>query len=204
MNNKEAGKLGYLKVKDKFKEQIEKKKANAIKNFEKENKHCPVCDFKISFEKRYNKFCSQSCSAIFNNASKKLLPKRKRTDCACCMGPVYKPVNKFCDECIKTNKHVRKNTSLEDCKSDQSRKKFLLKTQEHKCEVCLNTIWNSKPIPLELDHIDGNHMNNIKENLRLICPNCHAQTITYKARNKGNGRKHRRIRYEQDKKLFNN
>jgi hypothetical protein len=42
-----------------------------------------------------------------------------------------------------------------------------------------------KPIPIELDHIDGNSDNNSAENLRLICPNCHAQTETYKVANKG-------------------
>ena len=44
-----------------------------------------------------------------------------------------------------------------------------------------------KPIPLELDHIDGDRENNLLANLRLICPNCHAQTANYRGRN---------IRYE--------
>lgn len=50
---------------------------------------------------------------------------------------------------------------------------------EHKCYQCNNTIWNNKPIPLELEHIDGNHSNNSLDNLILLCPNCHAQTSTY-------------------------
>lgn len=37
---------------------------------------------------------------------------------------------------------------------------------------------------LEVDHIDGNHLNNTKENLRVLCPNCHALTSNY--RNWGN------------------
>ena len=57
-----------------------------------------------------------------------------------------------------------------------------------KCVCCNNTDWNGKPIPLELDHIDGNAGDNSPQNLRLLCPNCHAQTPTHKARNKGNGR----------------
>lgn len=33
---------------------------------------------------------------------------------------------------------------------------------------------------LEIDHIDGTHTNNSEENLRVLCPNCHAMTPTYK------------------------
>lgn len=57
-----------------------------------------------------------------------------------------------------------------------------------KCVQCENTEWLGEPIPLELDHIDGNAGNNKPENLRLLCPNCHAKTPTHKAKNKGNGR----------------
>jgi len=54
---------------------------------------------------------------------------------------------------------------------------------EHRCSMCKLSEWNGKPIPLEIDHIDGCHTNNTYENLRPICPNCHAQTDTYKGKN---------------------
>jgi hypothetical protein len=54
---------------------------------------------------------------------------------------------------------------------------------EHKCYMCNNTEWNNYPIPLELEHKDGNHSNNNLCNLTLLCPNCHAQTSTYRGRN---------------------
>jgi hypothetical protein len=60
------------------------------------------------------------------------------------------------------------------------------------CSVCNIDNWNGKDIKLEVDHIDGNHTNNSIKNLRLICPNCHSQTPTYKNKNKGNGRPARR------------
>ncbi len=55
---------------------------------------------------------------------------------------------------------------------------------EEKCEQCgLSPIWNGKPITLQIDHRDGNGLNNLKENLRFICPNCHSQTENYGAKN---------------------
>lgn len=57
--------------------------------------------------------------------------------------------------------------------------------KDHRCEVCGATEWMGKQIPIELDHIDGNHHNNDLSNLRIICPNCHAQTDTNSGRNVG-------------------
>lgn len=39
--------------------------------------------------------------------------------------------------------------------------------------------WFGKPLTLEVDHIDGDRRNNNQDNLRFLCPNCHAQTPTY-------------------------
>lgn len=55
--------------------------------------------------------------------------------------------------------------------------------KEERCEVCGITEWNGKPVSFELDHIDGNRVNHKLINLRIICPNCHSQTHTYRARN---------------------
>jgi hypothetical protein len=55
--------------------------------------------------------------------------------------------------------------------------------KEARCEGCLRTIWNDLPIPLELDHVNGRRDDNRLANLRLLCPNCHAQTPTYRGRN---------------------
>ncbi len=57
-----------------------------------------------------------------------------------------------------------------------------------RCEVCKLEEWMGASISLELDHINGDRFDNRIENLRILCPNCHAQTDTYRGKNKSRGR----------------
>ena len=52
-----------------------------------------------------------------------------------------------------------------------------------KCERCGRETWEGAPIPLEVHHEDGDHLNNRLSNLKLLCCNCHALTKNYKGKN---------------------
>ena len=78
-------------------------------------------------------------------------------------------------------------------------RKYFLEKYENKCSICKNIEWIGRPIALILDHINGNSDDYSLINLRLICPNCDAQTETYKGKNRGNGRHIRRKRYKEGK-----
>ena len=75
----------------------------------------------------------------------------------------------------------------------RSVKLYLIEQSNFKCSECG---WNkvnpvTKKSPLEIDHIDGDCYNNDPSNLRVLCPNCHSLTETYKALNKNGKRKYR-------------
>lgn len=67
----------------------------------------------------------------------------------------------------------------------------LLRERGRQCQRCNLTEWLGLPIDVEVDHIDGNAFNNDPANLRILCHNCHAQTPTWRGRNRGRGRKSR-------------
>lgn len=52
------------------------------------------------------------------------------------------------------------------------------------CSECGISEWNSKSLNMQLDHINGDSSDHRKNNLRMLCPNCHAQTETFCGKNK--------------------
>lgn len=160
---------------------------------------CKKCEVKFSLNltdaqiknERYAKFCSRSCA---NSHTRSEESKRKTSFVMGGKGVPKKHLNagnceicqKYFDSGKKLFHHLKRmHGRWESLGSDRSRKRRLIEELGHRCKVCENTEWMSKQIPIEIDHIDGNPENNEKENLRLICPNCHAQTETYKGRNIG-------------------
>ena len=81
--------------------------------------------------------------------------------------------------------HLQSHIEFDQIKRDGTRKRRLIVERGHQCETCHNAEWMGSLIPLTLDHIDGNVDNNDVSNLRLLCPNCHAQTPTFCGKNVG-------------------
>lgn len=75
-------------------------------------------------------------------------------------------------------------------KSRNSLKQQLIKHNvlPYECAICNNEgTWMNKTLSLQLDHINGINNDDRLENLRFLCPNCHAQTETFAGKSKGKG-----------------
>jgi predicted nucleic acid-binding Zn ribbon protein len=147
---------------------------------------------------RGTKFCSQSC-----NAENYGHGRRIQHECLHCGKMTTN--NKYCDfKCQRLYELDQRNIKIENGDmsfSHRAYKKYLISKFGDKCMKCgwheINPTTGN--VPIELEHIDGNYDNNSLENLKLLCPNCHSLTPTYKALNVGNGRFNRRKRYSEGK-----
>ena len=153
-------------------------------------KECKECG-KLTENKTY---CSRSCNAIGNNKNNnrwKNFETKKKTQkriCDNCNTEYYGQNERFCsNECRYsfTEKQIIEGNGFRIAVRN-----YLIR-KKNCCFICGITDWNEKPISLEMDHIDGNCKNNRLENVRLLCPNCHSQTDTFRVKNKGNSSRKR-------------
>ncbi len=175
-----------------------------IKYNKPKTKKCLNCEKEISNNR---KFCCQSCSTTYNNKLRIKKPSRLRYQITCInCGKNGKSIGRiFCNDiCYKEynkKKIFNKIESGDTTLSFKTYKNYLIEKYGNKCMECgwceINPI--SGKVPIELEHIDGDSSNNKLENLKLLCPNHHSLTPTYKSLNKGKGRHSRMVRYNEGK-----
>lgn len=187
---------------------------------EEYNKHpsyCKYCGKKLNYSKRNNKFCSKSCSASYNNSTRvhsitsrlktsKALSGENATkeikECKLC-GRTFIGDKDFCSgKCRKT---FENNDKLDRWLNGENFlrgatqvptfvRKYLMNKYNCQCQRCG---WGEEnpythTVQLEIHHIDGDCTNNKKENLQLLCPNCHSLTENFGSLNKMSHRFHRK------------
>lgn len=124
--------------------------------------------------------------------------------CLSCYKELRSQTNRFCSNACQKEyeyqtyisrwlKGIESGTGSSGTISKHVRK-FLLAKYRGSCSSCG---WNtphpdSGVSPLEIHHLDGNAFNSVPENITLLCPNCHALTPNYKARNKVSARTKRK------------
>lgn len=195
MTMSEAGLLGALKTKE------------VLRNRYYSNpKSCHFCCSVMPYEKRHNKYCNHSCAASYTNKG----TVRNESSGS------YK--KKFCVHCDKETTNTKFCTYK--CKADHAwaqrvrqmeesgkliplnddlygynptvAKRYLAMKHGHKCDICGGEEWQGQPMPLVLDHHNGDPEDHRLNNLRLVCGNCNMQLPTFAGRNFGKGRKKRR------------
>lgn len=171
-----------------------------------ETRTCLSCSqlFAVAKLSDKKKYCSKSCAAKVNNVvhtkRQKLHPDFICVDCGKTLPYNSTRKGKRCQQCYQRPKMAVRIQSWLDGEWNGSKpstkylsttiRNYLLEEANYACQRCgFDTPHpdDGKTI-LEINHINGNGEDHRRENLEVICPNCHALTSSYRGRNVGNGR----------------
>jgi len=150
------------------------------------NKECKKCGKEFTPEKGLISYCSLQCrnSRTWSDEDK----EKKSNAYYAKYGKIEKKEIEVIVKAYSEKKEIKKRKNIMDedyekLSYERLRKRILIE-QEFSCNRCDLSEWQGLPIPLELEHIDGNNKNNSRDNLEILCANCHGQTTTWRGRNK--------------------
>jgi hypothetical protein len=126
------------------------------------------------------RFCSRACANSRTTTQESNQKRRSKLTkvkvCRKCsekFRPAESGHRQLCTTCKEARLPQYPDRSWDQLNTDGYRRKRLLELRGHRCESCGIETWIGEPIPLDLDHVDGNSDNNSIENCRLLCANCH-------------------------------
>jgi hypothetical protein len=147
---------------------------------------CEKCEKEHDGSYGSGRFCSSSCarSRTFSAKTNKLKSEKgrkawKTRDKSKLRNYKFTEADRARAATVATekfNKRVAKASQTGDYEiiGRQSRRLLLLEEANFSCESCGRSSWLGKPIWLEIHHIDDNNDNNLRENLMVVCLNCHS------------------------------
>jgi len=141
------------------------------------------------------------CSNCFYKTDRRVGRLKIYGECPNCSNEIKSKNNIYCSRsCHKTfeyKERIRK-WKLKEIKGHSGKansispwlRRYLLEGSNNKCSKCSFEGYNELDgnSILEIDHINGDSSNSFEYNVRVLCPNCHAMTPTFRARNKNSSR----------------